>query len=290
MSPYVSDILESLLEATAERNAVRKHCLRMLEALDVPTRERLAPTAGYVGGKCMGYPAVWFLKRALGGDSVPVDSLVTLCEPALSISLTTSIVDDMVDADEIVAAEYGGFLYVLLAQAVYGVPGHGKAGRTAAADFLRRALEVCRDQSRSEEAPAARGDRIGHFYRMIATCAAERLPMPAGRRIVIVESAGRFGRCCAHLDDWLDAARDAEHGIRANVVLSGGTAAVSTDDGRAARIEALLGDELDAIGTLLPSRQTPALSQALGRVRRRLPGLLHADPVDAQHAQARAQA
>src|SRR5579863_4253090 len=163
MPLYVSDVLESLLDASSVRSAVRDHCVGLLASLDPALRRRLAPHAWYVGGKCMGYPAVWLLRQFFGPQAVSLDALIARAEPALSVSLTTTIVDDLFDGDETIPAEYVAVLYVLIAKSAFGARPHD-ADRLFERSLLD-ALEVCINPAGPDQ-PQRRGNRIGHFFRM----------------------------------------------------------------------------------------------------------------------------
>lgn len=219
MSLYASDILEPLLDAGTVRSAVREHCAALLATTNPELRSRLLPAARYVGGKCMGYPAIWFLERMLGPRGIPLRSIVEHSEPALSVSLTTSIVDDLVDRDEPIAAEYVAFLYVLIAHAAFEAPVTLKTDMYPQRALLDRALDVCIDPHSGGGSAVRRGDRIGHFFRTIALGPA-RAFLPEQQSSVIVEAVGRLGEFCAHVDDWIDMERDSEHGVNENVALA----------------------------------------------------------------------
>jgi hypothetical protein len=217
MPLYASDVLEPLLEAAAARSAVREHCARLIGSLEPELQQRLGPATRYVGGKCMGYPAIWLLQRVLEPHGVPLPTIVELSEPALSVSLTTSIVDDLMDRDEAIDEEYVAILYVLMTHASFA-PSAGCATAGAQRAFLGKALEVCSGSGDGEDADERRGDRIGHFFRMIASGQAFA-SLPDGEAHVLIEATGRFGGFCAHLDDWIDHERDQERGVHGNVAL-----------------------------------------------------------------------
>lgn len=285
MSLYVSDILESLLDASGVRAAVREHCAALLAAAEPPLRDRLASAAHYVGGKCMGYPAIWFVERALAGHGIPTSEIIDACEPALSVSLTTSIVDDLVDRDETIAPEYAAFLYVLIGNAVSKQPTKFALESCVTRTFLNRALEACRDPNVGSDVMGRRGDRIGHFYRMIAAGAVERFEPLSAQGERFIEAIGRFGQCCGHLDDWIDLETDARRGVRENVAYAlfltrtpRGDANGSLDKHGlrwlAGEMETVVGGQIDSIVGMLGDLDAPLLATELRKVKERLPGAL----------------
>jgi hypothetical protein len=217
VSFYASDFLEPLLGAGDVRAALRKHCVALLDSVDQDLRVRLSSQALYVGGKCMGYPAVWLLARILEPRGIDLATIIEQAEPALSVSLTTSIVDDLVDGDERISPDYVAFLYVLIAHAAFG------QRRTSGllpeqSALLQRALDVCIDPNRVGPSVERRGNRIGHFFRMVAAGPA-RAYLSKASADAAIEAVGMFGEVCGHLDDWIDLEADYERGERANVAL-----------------------------------------------------------------------
>ncbi|GEM_PF-7077820 len=295
MPLYASDVLEPLLGAAASRRAVRDHCLELLrDTVEPKLQRRLTDVAWYIGGKCMGYPAIWLLALVFEPRGVTLPVLIERCEPALSVSLTTSIVDDLMDRDEPINEEHVGLLYVLLSHASYGAP----ASPIAAAEqraHLNRALEVCSAAAASEDAHERRGDRIGHFFRMIAAAGAAS-SLPASEASVLTEAAGVFGRFCAHLDDWIDLERDCERGENSNVALQllrglrktrGGEARIEAAEMPMLRerMESLLAEQLRACGSLLASLGPALAPSALDRVAQRLrAGLAAIEPRQSVYA------
>lgn len=285
MPLYASDVLEPLLGAAACRRAVRNHCLELLrDTVDPKLQRRLTDVAWYIGGKCMGYPAIWLMALVFEPRGMTLPVLIERCEPALSVSLTTSIVDDLMDRDEQINEEHVGLLYVLLSHASYGAPTSSIAAAEQRA-HLNRALEVCSGATASEDAHDRRGDRIGHFFRMIAAAGAAS-SLPASEASVLTEAAGVFGRFCAHLDDWIDLERDRERGENSNVALqlrglrktSGAEARIDADEMPMLRerMESLLAEQLRACGALLASLEPAPALAALDGVAQRLGACLAA--------------
>jgi hypothetical protein len=218
VSFYASDFLEPLLAAGDVRAAVRQHCTALLDSLDPDLRVRLSSQALYVGGKCMGYPAVWLLERILKPKGVDLATIIEQAEPALCVSLTTSIVDDLVDGDEQISADYVAFLYVLIAYAAFGQKRTSRPLPEQSA-LLQRALDVCINPARGGPSTERRGNRIGHFFRMVAVGPARANLSPASAEAA-VEAVGMFGEVCGHVDDWIDLEADYERGERGNVAVS----------------------------------------------------------------------
>jgi len=211
--------LETLLDASDTRRAVRAYCLKMLDDVPEPMRTQLEPVATYIGGKCMGYPAIWFLEQLLAPEHVSTATILDRCGTTLCVSLTTSIVDDLSDGDEAIDSKYLAYLYVLIAKIAFD-NSHRERPNTRARDLLYRALDACLNPSARNisRTIVLRGDRIGGFYRMIA---AETLTgfWPEERVARAIEAIGMFGEVCAHLDDWMDAERDLAHDVMGNTVL-----------------------------------------------------------------------
>jgi hypothetical protein len=211
---YVSDALEMLLGASDARRAVRAFALRLLDTAPPTLASQLTPIASYVGGKCMGYPAVWFIEHMLDCDDYDANAIVERCRGSLCVSLSTSIVDDLADRDEDADSAYLAYLYVLLGEAAFG-----QGANPNALQHLHRAVEVCLNPSIRGELRAGRGDRIGAFYAMIAADVLNDLWSPQ-RVAAGIEATRSFGQICAHLDDWMDADRDLARGTTANVALT----------------------------------------------------------------------
>lgn len=216
---YVSDVLETLLDAGEIRYALRAYCTQLLDDVPDPLHTQLQPVAAYVGGKCMGYPAVWFLERLLAPEGISVASILERCGTALCVSLTTSIVDDLSDGDEAIDSAYLAYLYVLIAKIAFDVP-QIERQNSRARDLLYRALDACLNPHAkiTSASVVRRGDRIGGFYRMIAADTLVEL-WPEDRAAIAIEAIGEFGEVCAHIDDWMDAERDLERGVMGNAVL-----------------------------------------------------------------------
>jgi hypothetical protein len=211
---YVSDALELLLDAGDARRRVRSFAVRLLDRAPPSLKSQLEPVAAYVGGKCMGYPAIWFLEQMLDREDCSAGAIVERCRGSLCMSLSTSIVDDLADRDEDGDTAYLAYLYILLGEAAFG-----QSANATALQHLHRAVDACLNPGANGEPHAGRGDRIGAFYAMIAAQVLEDV-WDARRAATGIEAARAFGEICAHLDDWMDAERDLARGTTGNVALS----------------------------------------------------------------------
>lgn len=244
---YVSDALEILLGAGDTRRAVRAFAVRLLDAAPPALASQLVPVAQYVGGKCMGYPAIWFLEQLIDREDCDANHVIQRCRGSLCMSLSTSIVDDLADRDEDADSAYLAYLYILLGEAAFG-----QRANPTALQHLHRAVDVCLNPAMREEKHAGRGDRIGAFYAMIAADVLNDL-WSHERAAIGIDTARAFGEICAHLDDWMDAERDLARGTMGNVAL---TLLREHLEGRILAPSALLqyGDTVDELmGSLLAS-------------------------------------
>lgn len=191
---------------------MRSFAVQLLDKAPPTLRDGLRSVAAYVGGKCMGYPAIWFLERMLGESP---HAVVRRCSSTLCLSLSTSIVDDLADRDEPLENAHLAYIYMLAGEAAFG-----PRAAPEAASRLYRALDVCCDASARGTTAAAvrRGSRIGSFFAMIAADALDG-SWTTARRDGAIEATGAFGEVCAHLDDWMDAERDLQRGALDNVTL-----------------------------------------------------------------------
>jgi hypothetical protein len=214
---HVSDVLEGLLDARSTRDAVRAYCVSLLAGLPNSLLAQLLPIATYFGGKCMGFPAIWFFEKVLAGTITRTEEIIERCRRTLCVSLSTSIVDDLADHDETVDNASLAFLYVLLGEATFS--------KTATAPDalirLHQAIDICLNPSAPTTGMAItrRGNRIGAFFAMMAADVFHGF-YDASRAAYVIEAAERFGELCAHADDWMDVERDLDRGITDNVVLT----------------------------------------------------------------------
>jgi hypothetical protein len=217
---YVSDVLSDLLEgAQPFREAVRGHCLELVDRLPAEIAGPIRPAAEYIGAKCMGYPPVWFVSQALGWTLEETDGLLARSHTALCISLSTSIADDFLDR-EAVGSPHLMFFYLLLFEALaqqdWGESGLGDFIYSKAVGTMDLfVLPGVRQQLRAGcgldalEGMAERsGLRIGNFHRMIAYSLLRSRSLADAQATALVDLAGRFGNWCSDLDDIIDVERD----------------------------------------------------------------------------------
>ncbi len=282
----MSDILEGLLGASETRAALRAHCVAMLDDVPQPLSSQLQTVAQYVGGKCMAYPAVWFLERVLAETGVTRDAILERARTTIAVSLSTSIVDDLADGDEPLSSAYLAFLYVLIGHAAFV----DCAPDARASSELYRALDICLNPHApiASDAVVRRGERIGAFFRLVASSVLEGV-WPEERARVAVAATGAFGEICAHVDDWMDAERDFARGVDDNVVLAllrERLAPQRPNAGDIARNRTWLRDALGAILTrrvteiaaMLKPLDTHQVVDALSHIVLRLPATLDQVP------------
>ncbi len=283
---YVSDVLEGLLGASETRAALRAHCVAMLDGVPESLSSQLQTTAQYVGGKCMAYPAVWFLERLLAETAIARDDIIERARTTIAVSLSTSIVDDLADGDEPFSSAYLAFLYVLIGRAAFV----DCAPDARASSELYRALEICLNPHApiASDTVVRRGERIGAFFRLVAGSVLDGV-WPQERARLAVAATGAFGEICAHIDDWMDAERDFARGVEDNVVLVLLRERLAPQRPNASDIVKNRSWLLDALGAILTRRVTEIAAMlkplethhavdALSRIVLRLPATLDQVP------------
>jgi hypothetical protein len=216
MTMYVSDVLDSLLDVGPVRELVRARCVALTDHLPPHVRQPLHAAATHFGAKCMGYPAVWFVKEALELDLTETARVLDGAWTSLCISLSTSIADDLTDKDEQPGGDALMYFYLLLFKALeqgdWHKDGLGPFVLAKSVDIMP--LFVGRTPDAPPLPPA--NQRIGHFHRMIAYDMLRHVPMATERRAELIELTGRFGQWCADMDDVLDVESDLFHGGHEN--------------------------------------------------------------------------
>ncbi|MDP5279855.1 hypothetical protein Q9Q95_13050 [Sphingomonas sp. DG1-23] len=271
---YVSDLLLQIVDAADTRRRVRDECLRLLEPLEPIEQAQLRPLLGYYGGKCMGYPAIWAVSRALGLDTEREAWLIAQVRATLFINITTSIVDDLFDQDESAQVEHLGVLYLLIFEAMLTAqwsPDFAAPARTA---FVRAWRNVTqRVEVHDAKAIRVRGQRIGAFFALTAEACAAALDLPAERTRILVDLIESFGNLCGHIDDVLDVATDLARGETANAVLlalggdQGGDPALMearlASPGGRQTTERFLADEFEAVARAAEAAGCAELAKSL---------------------------
>jgi hypothetical protein len=204
---YVSDVLEELLEASSVRSIVRKVTMDKIGRL----HPKLDQITAYIGGKCMGYPCLWFLQKALGIADDELDDLLSENYSALFISLSTSIGDDLVDKDENTHIGHLGLLYLLLFKALCK-----ENNNEVNAVIYKKGIEVMQQMlnfemsnNRTSDSELEKiGIKIGAFHKMISFELLSTLPLEQEKKQALTEFAGKFGCWCSEMDDFIDIERD----------------------------------------------------------------------------------
>jgi len=205
---YVSEVIEGLIDGTAIRSVVRAQCQKVLRDLPGSVADKLQKHLHYSAGKCMGYPAVWFVQQALEKSVEQTASLLAEMPAPLYVSLTTSIADDFLDRDPNVDAGHMMLLYMFMFEALSEQHWfHGEQRR----EWLDRVFPLVgafvapQDPFSTvdiRDVVESSGRRIGAFFEVIAYSLTGAVS--GERRREIVELAGKFGDWCSHLDDIVD--------------------------------------------------------------------------------------
>lgn len=213
---YVSDYLEGLIQGTQVRQMVRSECVALVHRCAPHLSEQLLPVANYTGGKCMGYPAVWFIQTALQIDDLALQRAVRESYSALFVSLSTSIADDFLDRNEAVTSAHLALMYLLLLDPLARPQ---RCSRGVACSIVKEIVDVAElflsrtPMGNGSGMSNDRGKRIGSFHASIAIELTETLDVPKQLRSSIIEGARRFGHWCALLDDVIDIEQDIEEGV-----------------------------------------------------------------------------
>ncbi len=210
---YVSDVLEQLIDGTEIRELVRQHCRAVLAPLSPNVQAKLSEPLRYSAGKCMGYPAVWLVQKALDASLPEMSERLGRSPGPLYISLTTSIADDYLDREPNVRPAHMMILYLF----VFGALAEPRWMHAEQLDHWRRnifpliewfILNQGENVRASESAAFVElaGRRIGAFFEAIAYGLVGGEGSASGKRIVSL--AGDFGCWCSDLDDIIDVEAD----------------------------------------------------------------------------------
>jgi len=219
---YVSDFLDTLINATHVREMVAERCRALVEPLPPALRAKIVPVADYIGRKCMGYPPIWLVQQALELPDDVLGDMVDRAHTAIFTSLSTSIADDLLDESCDLAGEQLMMFYLLIFGAMSGADWNNDG---LGAFILDRSISVMPlfvgasvhlDREALSSRASASGKRIGSFHEMIAYDLLRVQGVEDPRRGELVALAGRFGSWCAFLDDAMDIERDIVAGELAN--------------------------------------------------------------------------
>ncbi|MGI9374018.1 MAG: hypothetical protein ACR2OJ_16140 [Hyphomicrobiales bacterium] len=216
---YVSDFLVTLLGASLQRTLVRNITYEAIGRFP----DEIVDLANYYGGKCMGYPAVWLIKHALGIDDKFLVELAHTCKTSISLSLTTSIVDDWLDKDVDVSVAPVSLMYMLM------VGGFGNQNSdyfpcelaqqrlkeiTEHLLLVEKSITLKYHQKLELSAKLAKfsGMKIGYFHELIAKEFCNCMSLDRDQAQALCEIAKKFGCWCAFLDDIIDVRSDFELG------------------------------------------------------------------------------
>jgi hypothetical protein len=214
---YVSDLLEGLLNATAVRSLVGNVIVDIGWSRS-STNALLVP----LSRKCMGYPPVWLISRALDLSATRIEQAIRANPSALLVSLSTSLTDDLIDKDTEPNLHNLSLLYILLLKA---------GSRCSSTDSCDKLLSMSLDVATSvlegtvSEYPLHIGsgqganrtlcanlrraaDRIGLFHEAIASDLLIDLAIGAHESLFLTSLCREFGRWCCMLDDFLDVEQD----------------------------------------------------------------------------------
>lgn len=228
---YVSDYLENLLIGSKDiRALVRKKCKMILSEMEPALKSKLLPIANYIGGKCMGYPAIWFLSEALNLSNEELKKHFRKTNGSLLISLSTSIADDLLDKNENMREEHLMFFYMLIIKS--WLSNDLTKEKT---EFIYKNIFDAMDIFIGEDSISEMkknnyipfenfrdvafnsGKKIANFHKMIAFEWIEDINMPRYVKDILINQISEFGHFCAFLDDFLDIESDILNGDFATV-------------------------------------------------------------------------
>lgn len=207
---YVSDILEEMLNASSVRNITREVTFKIIGRL----HPKLDVITEYIGGKCMGYPSIWFVQKALQLNDADLDRLLMNNHSALFISLSTSIGDDLVDKDENTNIGHLALLYLLLFKGLAN-QNAGKVNEIIYQSGLKvmmGMLDSNLEHDFSHDEMEGIGNKIGLFHKTICFEMLANLGELDIDKEALLSLSGKFGCWCSELDDFIDIERDIESG------------------------------------------------------------------------------
>ena len=206
---YVSDALESLLSAGDVREIVRETITAYLNKYDGGVESALIDRAKYYSAKCMGYPAVWFLSKAVGAKTdLRRKELIGAVSQTLLFSLSTSIADDFIDGDEDISEKDMFLFYVLIIGILTDIRSDTNSSQIILKTSNRLLLPILAKDSDDIDADIkfASTDRIGFFFEMIFEEYFDRFPNDCSEHLTLASRF--FGRICCLIDDCIDFDKD----------------------------------------------------------------------------------
>lgn len=222
---YVSDFLERLFPSIAPtRKLVGNLICEMGQKLPESLHESLESRLSYYSTKCMGYPAVWACARLLGIDEIQIDALIKKHQTALCISLSTSIIDELIDQESIAPSRDAIILYLLIYNSLDKNEWHKKdLGQYIFKESVNTANLFMDKLYKQRENPIySEPDfglkRIGNFHKMIAYDLTKDNEMLGHKKETIIDIVGLLGNWYAALDDFLDFEHDIENNIQTSYV------------------------------------------------------------------------
>jgi len=221
---YVSDVISGFSDLGQTRQWTSSVLTRQVCELIPSFNQELYGRLKHATKKCMGYPAVWSSKYALGLNDDQVFHSLRCGLPSLYVSLTTSITDDFLDANSDASVEDLMVMYHLLFAALetnrWTENEFGRSFTSSISPLVHEFLQLrvpwwkLTSSERAERALQS-PKRIGLFHRMIAT---ELLHNVSGYTTqdvcAAISFAEQFGDFCALIDDVLDLEVDMQEGTQ----------------------------------------------------------------------------
>jgi hypothetical protein len=204
---YVSDILEKILDASTVRQITRNVTISLIGKL----HPKLDSITEYIGGKCMGYPSIWFIQKALKLSDRQVENLLMKHYSSLFISLSTSIGDDLVDKDEDTHIGHLGLLYLLLMKG-FSARKDPRVDDTIYQNGIAVMMDMLNSRIGSNIDTEKIGNKIGLFYRMICFELCTAVDDGHVNKPALLNLATKFGCWCSEVDDFMDIEKDIEAG------------------------------------------------------------------------------
>lgn len=218
---FVSDFYLDLFpkQINKVRGIAIDEALKLLDKVPAHIKNALEPVAKYIGGKCMGHPAIWVVQKSLNLSHNEIRSYLSDSKMALFWSLSTSLSDDFIDKDEEVSGRHLMFFYLLLLDIVMTDDEKKKETKDFIFKNSIKVMDLFIEQNfkklvaenrKKELFQRSREQvlRIGLFHEMIAFELLENFKFEKEFKDNIIKVAGLLGNWCALLDDCLDVEKD----------------------------------------------------------------------------------